>query len=417
MISNNGSNILDFEDPGMLNDELMNVPGFVNELMNHTLAVSPRPNKPLAFAGALAMTAHLSGRAYRDRRGTRTNLYLAALAPSGMGKDEPRVVNKCLAEAAGCLASVPDSVASGPGLEDAMAENPSLLLQNDEADTLLAAMRGDGSTASRLNEMLLRFFSESKSAHALRQKAGDGKVRVIPQPHLTLFATGIPKFFYSALSAKALENGLLGRCLFLESDEFCPFGDPTDLPLPESVVATAKLWTEQERRAQASGEITPIVIGETPEANAALRQLKATCDEVTKRLMDSDLGTAAALYVRIPEKATKLALLYALSASPEHPEISGEAIAWSAKVVTHLTKRMLYMAQFYVAEGKFDRLKKRAMSLLAKHNGMLNRAKFVHALNIDSVTFKKLVSTLEMCNLIESELGEHGKAIYHLIAA
>lgn len=143
------NNILDFEDPGMLADELMNVPGFVNELMNHTLAVSPRPNKPLAFAGALAMTAHLSGRTYRDQRGTRTNLYLAALAPSGMGKDEPRVVNKRLADGAGCLASVPDSIASGQGLEDAMAESPSLLLQCDEADTLLTAMRGEGSAASR----------------------------------------------------------------------------------------------------------------------------------------------------------------------------------------------------------------------------------------------------------------------------
>ena len=411
------NDILDFEDPGTLPDELMDVPGFTGELMNHTLAVSPRPNRPLAFAGALAMTAHLSGRAYRDARGTRTNLYLAALAPSGMGKDEPRAVNKRLAAAADCLASVPDSIASGPGLEDAMAENPSLLLQNDEADTLLAAMRGDGSTASRMNEMLLRFFSESKSAHAMRQKAGDGKVRVIAQPHLTLFATGIPKFFYAALSAKALENGLLGRCLFIESDEFYPLGDPVERPLPENVVGTARFWAGQERRAQASGEITPVVVGETPEANARLRQLRDTCDEVTKRLMASDLGTAAALYVRIPEKATKLALLWALSENPEKPEITAEAIDWGAKVVTHLTKRMLYMAQFYVAEGKFDHLKKRCVALIAKAGGAIDRTSLLRSLAIDAVTFKKLILTLEMCNLIEGECCERGKIVYHLSAA
>ena len=66
----------------------------------------------------------------------------------------------------------------------------------------------------------------------------------------------------------------------------------------------------------------------------------------------SDLGTAAALYVRIPGKATKLALLWALSENPEAPVITLDAIEWGAKVVTHLTKRMLFMAQFYVAEGK-----------------------------------------------------------------
>ena len=90
------SNVLDFRDPGAMSGELLSVPGFVNELKNHTLAVAPRPNEPLAFAGALAMLAHLAGRSYVDERGSRANLYLAALAPTGMGKDEPRIVNKRL---------------------------------------------------------------------------------------------------------------------------------------------------------------------------------------------------------------------------------------------------------------------------------------------------------------------------------
>ena len=166
-------NVLDFEDPGVLPNELMAVPGFVNELKDYTLATSPRPNEPLAFAGALAMLAHLSGRSYRDIRGTRTNLYLAALAPSGMGKERPRDVNKLLAAAAGCAVGVPDSVASGEGLEEAVAAHPSLLLQCDKADTLLTALRGNDGRNSRLNEMLLRFFSESSSSHVVRLKAAD----------------------------------------------------------------------------------------------------------------------------------------------------------------------------------------------------------------------------------------------------
>ena len=159
----NTTNALDFQDPGTMSEELLNVPGFVNELKNYTLAVSPRPNPPLAFAGALAMLAHLTGRSYVDERGSHTNLYLAALAPTGMGKDEPRVIHKELAAAAGILDSVPDAIASGEGLEDAVAASPSLLLQCDEADTLLTAMRGTDSRASRMNEMVLRFFSESRS--------------------------------------------------------------------------------------------------------------------------------------------------------------------------------------------------------------------------------------------------------------
>lgn len=75
---NTDNNALDFRDPGPMSHELLSVPGFVNELKNLTLAVAPRLNEPLAFAGALA-----------------------ALAPTGTGKDEPRVVNKELAAASG----------------------------------------------------------------------------------------------------------------------------------------------------------------------------------------------------------------------------------------------------------------------------------------------------------------------------
>lgn len=50
---NASSNALDFRDPGTMSEELLNVPGFVNELKDYTLAVSPRPNPPLAFAGSI----------------------------------------------------------------------------------------------------------------------------------------------------------------------------------------------------------------------------------------------------------------------------------------------------------------------------------------------------------------------------
>ena len=50
---NTENSALDFRDPGPMSNELLSVPGFVNELKNHTLAVAPRPNEPLAFAGIL----------------------------------------------------------------------------------------------------------------------------------------------------------------------------------------------------------------------------------------------------------------------------------------------------------------------------------------------------------------------------
>jgi len=408
------NNLLDFQDPGAIGDELLDVPGFINELKNHTLAVSPRPNAVIAFAGALAMQAHLTGASYMDKRGATTNLYLAALAPTGMGKEEPRVTNKRLAAEVGILGSVPDAIASGEGLEDAIAATPSLLLQNDEADALLGVMRGSDSRAAKLNEMVLRFYSEAKSGHAMRIKAGQGKAQVIANPHLTLFATGIPKFVYQTLSAKALENGLLGRCLFLETDAFCRLGDAVRADLPALCVATAKALVARELAFRESGVMKPVVVDETPEATARFKTFREFADDTSLRLVESDLGTAAALYCRLYEKVVKLAIHHAISANAEKPVMTGESVAWAIALATHITKQMLYEAQFHVAEGKFDHLKKRFLAKLAKHGGKLDHSTLLRDLPVDAALFKRLVLTLKMCDLIEDEVLPSGKCQYLL---
>ena len=414
---NTENNLLDFQDPGALPTELMDVPGFVNELKDYTLAVAPRPNEPLAFAGALAMLAHLSGRSYMDERGSHTNLYLAALAPTAMGKEEPRDTNKHLAAVAGILKSVPDTIASGEGLEDAVAASPSLLLQTDEADALLTALRGGDSRASKMNEMILRFFSETKSGHAMRLKAGDANARVIPMPHLTLFATGIPKFVYGALNAKALENGLLGRCLFIETDEFRPLAVPEKRDLPADCIATAGQMAERERKFTETGVLEPVVVTETPDAKQALADLRTSSDEIARRLFDSDLKTAAALYCRLYEKATKLALIHAISANPSAPAMTSESIRWAGRLATHITKKMLYEAQFNLAEGSFDRLKRRFLNILAKHGGKLDHSSLLKSLHIDATLFKRVAVTLQMCEQIETEALSNGKIGYTLSTA
>lgn len=58
--------------------------------------------------------------------------------------------------------------------------------------------------------------------------------------------TGIPKYFYEVLSARSLDDGLLGRYLFIDADGFLPFAERTETPLPESVIAAAKMLIARE---------------------------------------------------------------------------------------------------------------------------------------------------------------------------
>ena len=85
-MATNCKQLLDFADPGPLDERLTNVPGFLNEVKDFTLSAAHSPNPVLAFMGALGLLAHLSGRSHSDTHGTRTNLYLVALGETGIGK-------------------------------------------------------------------------------------------------------------------------------------------------------------------------------------------------------------------------------------------------------------------------------------------------------------------------------------------
>ena len=49
-------------DPGPIPNELLQVPGFVNDVIDYTLATAPYPERSLAFCGAIGLQSLLAGR-------------------------------------------------------------------------------------------------------------------------------------------------------------------------------------------------------------------------------------------------------------------------------------------------------------------------------------------------------------------
>ncbi|MBQ9740878.1 MAG: bifunctional DNA primase/polymerase, partial [Kiritimatiellae bacterium] len=230
------------DDPGVIPESYFEVPGFVSDLMNFTLRTSYYPNKALAFAGAMAMLSHLTGRRYKDQRGGRFNLYLLALAKSGTGKEHPRSVNIDLATVTGIVGEFGDTFASGEGLEDSLLISPAMIYQVDEVDYLFNTVKVKDVRAEQINSMLLKLYSESKTTHIMRKKAiqrgQPSPGSVIVQPHLTVFGTATPKFFYQSLTERTMENGLLARCIILEAGERGDAGNPHEEDYPEAILET-----------------------------------------------------------------------------------------------------------------------------------------------------------------------------------
>jgi len=172
-------------------EHLLRVPGFIAELMDHSLLTCRYGQPTIAFAAALALQAFLAGRKIRDEADTRTNLYVLALANSGVGKNHPREMNQRILVEAGLHDCFGDHVASGEGIEDRLFVAPSVLFQTDEIDALILAIaKGHDPRWEGIMSVMLRFFTSSGSIYPMRVKAGQSP-GIIDQPNLCLLGTAI----------------------------------------------------------------------------------------------------------------------------------------------------------------------------------------------------------------------------------
>ncbi len=359
-------------DPGPLPEDLLQVPGFIGQVMEHTLATAPYPNRVLAFCGALCLQSYLAARRVRDQLNNRSNLYIVALANSGVGKDHPRQVNSEIAYLAGALRGVGDAFASGEGIEDAMFLHQSMLFQTDEIDAILGNInRARDGRNEMIMQILLKMYGSSRTRYPLRKRAGQTEPLVIQQPSLTLFGTAVPQYFYKALSGRMLNNGLFARTLVLDAGPRSRGRTPAMVPVPQPIIDIATWWANFNPGGVTSGNLSgfhpdPVVVPDTPEASARGEAIWTLTDDAYEEAQRQGDETRMAIWARSYEKVRKLALLYACSENHDKPQITVAGIDWGWRTVQHQTRRMLYMADLYVADSEFEADCKRFIEVLTK---------------------------------------------------
>lgn len=394
-----------FPDPGPLPVEMCRVPGFVSEVMDHTLATAPYPNVPLAFCGALALQAMLAGRKVRDAGDNRTNLYVLALAYSSVGKDWPRKVNTFILHHIGLVESLGEKFASGEGIQDSLFRTPAMLFQTDEIDGLLQSInKAQDARHENILGTLLTMYSAANSIFPMRRKAGKESPGVIDQPCLVVYGTAIPTHYYAALSERMLTNGFFARMLIVESGSRSVGQEPGIINPPASVLETARWWSEfcpgtgnlerfhpQPRVVPASDDARDMLTAARQASEAEYAAAEARGDPV---------GTT--VWGRVPEQIRKLALLHAVSVNHESPLIDTAAVQWATEFILHQTRRMLFMAHSHVADNPFHaeclkllRKLREAPDRTLPHSVLLKRMK------LDAKTFQELITTLEQQGDVE----------------
>ncbi|MCC7406954.1 MAG: bifunctional DNA primase/polymerase [Phycisphaeraceae bacterium] len=397
-------------DPGPMPAEMLRVPGFVNEVMDHTLATAPYPNLAMAFAGALSLLAFLAGRKVRDGGDNRTNLYLLGLAHSAAGKDWPRKVNTQIVHQVGLASGLGERFASGEGIQDALFHTPAVLFQTDEIDGLLQSInKAKDARHEAIMSTLLTMYSSANSVFPMRRKAsaslptpgsgpgpGSGP-RVIDQPHLVIFGTAIPNHYYEALSERMLTNGFFARMVILEAGPRGPGQEPSIRDLPPRVLATAQWWAHYRPGKGNLEDFHPVpaVVEHSDEARRMLVDTRQQAESEYSQAEARGDPVGTTVWGRVSEQVRKLALIYAVSENHQSPHIGLAAVQWASAFVLHQTQRMLFMAAGHVAENPFHAECLKAVEKLRHAPGQeLPHSVLLKRMKMDAKTFGSLIETL-----------------------
>lgn len=355
------------EDPGKFPKKLLNVPGFVHQVMDFNLRGAIRPQPELALAGALSLLGAITGRKVAGETRLRTNLYAIGLCDTGGGKDRGLQANKQLLMAAGMERFIPmEDLASAAALVNAMKSQPAVLLQIDEIGKFLRATK-DTTANPHLAEVvtvLMKFFSCANSFYAGKGYADTDKKNQLVNPHVCLYGVSVPQSVMESISVENMTDGFLSRLMIFEASDNSPaavrypiFDDPS-----EDLVNELKWWNEyQPGTGNLAGLNTPCprVILDGPGVNDMFYAAEEWYRE------QREAGEAgAALWTRAAEKARKLALLYQLSVDRESHELNQEAATWALDVVLHLTKRMIFMSRDWISDSRIGSDKNKIIRLL-----------------------------------------------------
>jgi hypothetical protein len=360
------------KDPGPFPPHLLEVPGFMGDVYRYTLETAHRPQPVLALAGAIVLQAVLAARKVCDQRGNRTNLYVVGVASSGSGKDHPRAVGKrILAEADLAHLDGNDDIASDSGLVAAVHHQPAIIFYIDEFGRHLRTLSNAQSSPYLFGIMtcLMKLFSSADRRFTSKAYADRKRIFHIDQPCVCLLGTTAPDHFYGSLNGDSLREGSVSRMLIFESSDVPSQRWVEVVPIPETILKVARWWGAYGP----NGNLTsihpaPAIVPADPAARAVFTALMRDVDAQ----MPGASEERRAILARIPEKAARLALVYACSANHEAPVVNEAAAVWGRDVALYLTDRLFFLADQHVAENDFDRRQKQVVRVFQTHGPQLS---------------------------------------------
>jgi len=276
---------------------------------------------------------------------------------------------------------------------------------------MLATMKNAAKSPHLYNigSVLMQMYSSSSTIWIADAYADLKKTKRIVQPHACLYGTGTPEDFWGSLSKESIEDGLLGRILTFEG-RYADRKDPEPAEVPGIILERVRKWLElrPEGGGNIGAETNPkcLVVPYEPEAK---RRLDSHLDGICER-RKNETGSSAAIWSRVGEKTSKLALLFACSRwtgeASTRPTVELADVNRAIKIANYLTRKMLRMAHEHVSENDTESKSKKLLRLIVGELTMSDLTRKTQWLRARERA--EILSDLQAANYIEVKQKDTG---------
>lgn len=353
-------------------DTLVPKHGLLKHMVEAICDQSVRPQPLLALSASMAFIGAIAGQKYRSPTDLRTNIYMIGLADTGHGKDQARkVINVWASQAQLDKYMGGEDFASGQAIISSLQNHPSKLFMIDEFGLMMQSYTST-KAASHQKEIitnLLKLYSSSAGVFRGREYA-DQKMRPthsIHNPNACLFGTSTPSTFFEALKSGDALSGTLPRFIVVQTSSTRP-------PRQRSIRIIKERNDYIVQNLKAIGEFQGMGAGNLSGLMPnSITPLTIPIDESVQNMIDDlDDGfdiqmtdeVTKAIYTRVVENLTKIAMIYAIAKDHLNPHIDAEAYEWAKDFVLYSSNMMINATRDNVSDNMQESQVKRLLNVI-----------------------------------------------------
>lgn len=345
--------------------------GFIGDVVRHMERTAEFNCLEFFLAAAIAALSVLIGRKVEDYRGTRPNVYVVCIGPTGCGKEHPRKeIQSLLSETDLVIA---DKFTGESAMATQLLVTPSGLSLCDEFGRYIEASCKPNVTgpAAEVATTMMTLFSTTGTWKP-KCFADSKKSLSIESPCLSVYGSTTPSTFFGGLSGGEVSSGFVGRLLLFLSPGggYVRRQDFEQAEIPANLKDFVSKWQTMQ-----CGEGNLSSVNPTPRrldvSAEALERLNGHFNGISDRRIGEDVNSAA-IWSRTAEKTSRLALLAAVSRDSDTIEI--QDAEWAIALANFLTRRAIALIGGNVASTPHEANVQKMLQLFESSNGVLSVA-------------------------------------------